>query len=99
MQSDASCMAVAPSRFGSLRVGAGRDQQIGKFEVIAVSRPLDRRGAVGLRSVYVGFLLEQRYDTPRDRRSSPRPLPDCRWPRRLHESRANDESNENRRTA
>ena len=46
----------------NFRVRAGRDQQIGKFKIVAVSRPFDRRGAIGLRRIDIGFLLQQRLD-------------------------------------
>ena len=55
MASGVSLVAI-----GGVDVGAGANQQVGRLDVIAIDRPVQRRGAVHLGRVDVGVLLEQR---------------------------------------
>ncbi len=52
-------IGVAPSRFGGSRVRAGANQRLGHVEVVPPRRPVQRRRAVGLRSVHIRFLADQ----------------------------------------
>ena len=74
---EARYRGVAPSRLAVFTFAPAAIRMSASIEIVVVSRPLERRGAIGLRGVHVSLLLRSACARPPGRASSPHRPPGC----------------------